>query len=130
LTESLPIEIRLTPDFRKQVRKLEKRYRKIQSDLHPILMQIQMGETIGDRLQGIDAEVFKVRIRNSDVNRGKSGGYRVIYWVKLPEYVVLLDIYSKSDRDDIEISTIQNIIAEFDSPGERLRQRQIDDELH
>jgi mRNA-degrading endonuclease RelE of RelBE toxin-antitoxin system len=113
LTESFPIEIRLTPDFRKQVRKLEKRYRKIQSDLQPILMQIQIGEIIGDRLQGIDAEVFKVRIRNSDVNRGKSGGYRMIYWLKLPECVVLLDIYSKSDRDDIETSTIQNIITEF-----------------
>jgi mRNA-degrading endonuclease RelE of RelBE toxin-antitoxin system len=72
-----------------------------------------MGEIIGDRLQGIDAEVFKVRIRNSDVNRGKSGGYRMIYWLKLPECLVLLDIYSKSDRDDIEIGTIQNIINEF-----------------
>jgi mRNA-degrading endonuclease RelE of RelBE toxin-antitoxin system len=113
LTESFSIEIRLTPDFRKQVRKLEKRYRKIQSDLQPILIQIQMGEAIGDRLEGIDAEVFKVRIRNSDVNRGKSGGYRMIYWLKLPECVVLLDIYSKSDRDDIEISTIQNIINKF-----------------
>jgi mRNA-degrading endonuclease RelE of RelBE toxin-antitoxin system len=113
LTESFPIEIRLTPDFRKQVRKLEKRYRKIQSDLQPILMQIQMGEIIGDRLQGVDAEVFKVRIRNSDVNRGKSGGYRMIYWLKLPECVVLLDIYSKSDRDDVEINIIQNIINEF-----------------
>jgi mRNA-degrading endonuclease RelE of RelBE toxin-antitoxin system len=113
LTESVPIEIRLTPDFRKQVRKLEKRYRKIQSDLQPILMQIQLGEIIGDRLQGIDAEVFKVRIRNSDVNRGKSGGYRMIYWLKLPECVVLLDIYSKSDRDDVEINIIQNIINEF-----------------
>jgi mRNA-degrading endonuclease RelE of RelBE toxin-antitoxin system len=113
LTESFPIEIRLTSDFRKQVRKLEKRYRKIQSDLQPILMQIQMGEIIGDRLQGIDAEVFKVRIRNSDVNRGKSGGYRMIYWLKLPECVVLLDIYSKSDRDDVEINIIQNIINEF-----------------
>ncbi len=121
LTESFPIEIRLTSDFRKQVRKLEKRYRKIQFDLQPILMQIQMGEIIGDRLQGIDAEVFKVRIRNSDVNRGKSGGYRMIYWLKLPECVVLLDIYSKSDRDDIEINTIQNIITEFD--------RQTDDEI-
>ncbi len=121
LTESFPIEIRLTADFRKQVRKLEKRYRKIQFDLQPILMQIQMGEIIGDRLQGIDAEVFKVRIRNSDVNRGKSGGYRMIYWLKLPECVVLLDIYSKSDRDDIEINTIQNIITEFD--------RQTDDEI-
>lgn len=113
MTESLPIEIRLTPDFRKQVRKLEKRYRKLQSDLQPILMQIQMGEIIGDRLQGIDAEVFKVRIRNSDVNRGKSGGYRMIYWLKLPECIVLLDIYSKSDRDDVQTNIIQNIINEF-----------------
>jgi mRNA-degrading endonuclease RelE of RelBE toxin-antitoxin system len=121
LTESLPIEIRVTPDFRKQLRKLEKRYRKIKSDLEPILIQIQMGEIVGDRLQGIDAEVFKVRIRNSDVNHGKSGGYRMIYWLKLTECAVLLDIYSKSDRDDIEMNTIQNIITEFD--------KQVDDEI-
>ena len=120
MTESLPIEIRVTPDFKKQLRKLEKRYRKIKSDLEPILMQIQMGEIVGDRLQGIDAEVFKVRVRNSDTNRGKSGGYRVIYCLKLPECVVLLDIYSKSDRDDIEVNIIQDIITEFD--------KQIDDE--
>ncbi len=120
MTESFPIEIRFTTDFRKQLRKLEKRYRKIKSDLEPILMQIQMGEIIGDRLQGLDAEVFKVRVRNSDTNRGKSGGYRVIYWLKLPECVVLLDIYSKSDRDDIEANIIQDIITEFD--------KQIDDE--
>ena len=63
----------------------------------------------------IGAEVFKVRIRNSDANRGKSGGYRLIYWLKLSEFVVLLDIYSKSDRDDVEVSTIQEIIAKFDN---------------
>lgn len=120
MTESLPIEIRVTPDFKKQLRKLEKRYRKIKSDLEPILMQIQMGEIVGDRLQGIDAEVLKVRVRNSDTNRGKSGGYRVIYCLKLPECVVLLDIYSKSDRDDVEVNIIQDIITEFD--------KQIDDE--
>jgi mRNA-degrading endonuclease RelE of RelBE toxin-antitoxin system len=114
LTESFPIKIRVTPDFRKQLRKLEKRYRKIKSDLEPILIQIQMGEIVGDRLQGLDAEVFKVRVRNSDTNRGKSGGYRVIYWLKLPECVVLLDIYSKSDRDDVEANIIQDIITEFD----------------
>jgi mRNA-degrading endonuclease RelE of RelBE toxin-antitoxin system len=120
LTESFPIEIKFTPDFRKQLRKLEKRYRKIKSDLEPILIQIQMGEIVGDRLQGLDTDVFKVRVRNSDTNRGKSGGYRVIYWLKLPECAVLLDIYSKSDRDDVEVNMIQDIITEFD--------KQIDDE--
>lgn len=73
-----------------------------------------MGEIVGDRLTDIGAEVFKVRIRNSDANRGKSGGYRVIYWLKLPEFAVLLDIYSKSDRDDVEVIAIQNIITEFE----------------
>ena len=121
MTESLPIEIRLTPDFRKQLRKLEKRYRKIRLDIDPILMQIQMGKIVGDRLQGIDAEIFKIRVRNSDTNRGKSGGYRVIYWLKLPECAVLLDIYSKSDREDVEINMIQSIINEFD--------KRIDDEI-
>jgi mRNA-degrading endonuclease RelE of RelBE toxin-antitoxin system len=121
LTESFPIEIRVTPDFKKQLRKLEKRYRKIKSDLEPILIQIQAGEIVGDRLQELDAEVFKVRVRNSDTNRGKSGGYRVIYWLKLPECIVLLDIYSKSDREDIEINIIQDIIIKFD--------KQIDDEI-
>ena len=77
-------------------------------------MQIQMGEIVGERLQGIDAEVFKVRVRNSDTNRGKSGGYRVIYWLKLPQCVVILDIYSKSDRDDVEVIIIQNIITAFE----------------
>jgi mRNA-degrading endonuclease RelE of RelBE toxin-antitoxin system len=62
LTESFPIEIRVTPDFRKQLRKLEKRYRKIKLELEPILMQIQMGDIVGDKLQGIDSEVFKIRV--------------------------------------------------------------------
>jgi mRNA-degrading endonuclease RelE of RelBE toxin-antitoxin system len=62
LTESFPIEIIVTPDFRKQLRKLEKRYRKIKLELEPILMQIQMGDIVGDKLQGIDSEVFKIRV--------------------------------------------------------------------
>jgi mRNA-degrading endonuclease RelE of RelBE toxin-antitoxin system len=118
LTDFPLIEIRLTPDFKRQVRKLEKKYRQIKSDLQPILTQMQMGEVIGDRLVGIDAEVFKVRVRNSDTNRGKSSGYRVIYWLKLPECVVLLDIYSKSDQNNIEINAIKSIISGFTGVAE------------
>jgi mRNA-degrading endonuclease RelE of RelBE toxin-antitoxin system len=115
LSESPPIEIRLTPDFKRQVRKLEKKYHQLKSDLQPILEQLQSGEIVGVRLQDIGAKVFKVRVRNSDAKRGKSGGYRLIYWLQLPECVVLLDIYSKSDRDDVEIETIKSIISEFEN---------------
>jgi mRNA-degrading endonuclease RelE of RelBE toxin-antitoxin system len=118
LTDLPLIEIRLTPDFKRQVRKLAKKYRQIKSDLQPILTQMQMGEIIGDRFVGIDAEVFKVRVRNSDTNRGKSSGYRVIYWLKLPECIVLVDIYSKSEQNNIEINAIKRTIAGFTSVAE------------
>lgn len=118
MTDFPLIEVRLTPEFKRQVRRLEKKYRQIKSDLQPILTQMQMGEVIGDRLVGLDAEVFKVRVRNSDTNRGKSSGYRVIYWLKLPECVVLLDIYSKSEQNNIEINAIKSIIAGFTGVAE------------
>jgi hypothetical protein len=69
-----------------------------------------MGEIIGDRLQGLDAEVFKVLVRNSDTNRGKSGGYRVIYWLKLPSPVQPSKCYSNAPL----IMDRTNFFLEFD----------------
>ncbi len=50
------------------------------NDLNPVLIQLEAGETPGDRIQGLGSyRVYKARIRNSDAQRGKSGGYRVVY---------------------------------------------------
>lgn len=56
---------------------------------------------------------MKVRIRNSDTQKGKSGGYRLIYWTDSAKLIVLLDIYSKSDQTDIEVNEIRQIIKGF-----------------
>ena len=45
--------------------------------------------------------------------KGKSGGYRLIYWLPSDESIVLLDIYSKSDQPDIDISEVRRIVEEF-----------------
>ncbi|MEG4500914.1 hypothetical protein QUB05_27930 [Microcoleus sp. F10-C6] len=39
---------------------------------------------------------------------------RMIYQVESPSIVLLLTIYSKSDRTDISLNEIRSIIAEFD----------------
>jgi len=36
---------------------------------------------------------IKVRLRNSDAQRGKSGGYRVIYYLKTKAKIILVTIY-------------------------------------
>lgn len=66
-----PIEIRLTPRFQKDLKILAKRYRSIRQDLQPLLRTLQTGQTPGDRIQGFNFPVFKVRLKNSDIKKGE-----------------------------------------------------------
>ncbi|OYD98051.1 addiction module antitoxin [Nostoc sp. 'Peltigera membranacea cyanobiont' 210A] len=83
-------EVRFTPPFKRRLKILTKRYRQIQIDIQPIIHQLEAGNFIGDQISGIDLTVFKVRAKNSDIPTGQSGGYRVIYQVVSPEFVLLL----------------------------------------
>ncbi len=107
------IEIAFTPEFKRNLRGLAKKYPHIRSDVQPIIEQIQHGEFIGDQVQGTGCTIFKVRIRNSDVSRGKSGGYRVIYYLKTATAVILITIYSKTEQSDISSAKIKKILSEF-----------------
>ena len=68
---------------------------------------------------GVKYQVFKVRLKNTDVQRGKSGGYRVIYYVKTRENIILATIYSKSDRSDVNNSIIELLKTRSPSLGKR-----------
>jgi len=118
LTNSPLVEIRLTPEFQRKLKSLAKKYRQVPTDLQPVLEQLQVGEFLGDQIPDIGTPVMKVRIRNSDTKKGKSGGYRLIYWISSTKLIVLLDIYSKSDREDIEVDEIRQIITRFSTTSE------------
>ncbi|MFN6565125.1 MAG: type II toxin-antitoxin system RelE/ParE family toxin [Nostoc sp. ChiSLP01] len=114
MTEPSPVEIRLTVEFQRKLRTLSKKYRQIQRDLEEVLKQLQGGNFVGDRLSGIGYEIFKARVKNSNIKKGKSAGYRLIYWIHSLNKIVLLDIYSKSEQEDIEVKEIQRILADFE----------------
>jgi len=118
LTDTPLVEIRLTPEFQRKLRTLVKKYRQVQADLHSILEQLQLGAFLGDQIPGIGSIVMKVRLKNSNIQKGKSGGYRLIYWISSPELIVLLDIYSKSDQKDTEVGEIRQIIKAFSTQSE------------
>lgn len=105
-----PVQVEFTPAFQTQIRKLKKRYRSIQKDLTPLLEALAAGETPGEQIPNTGYDVFKVRLPNRDAQRGKSGGYRVIYWLKTAKKRILLDIYSKSDQSNVDSSAISQIV--------------------
>ncbi len=104
------VSLEVSSEFKRNLRVLAKRYRHIRSDLEPLLAQLQAGESPGNQISGIDYPVFKVRVKNSDAKRGKSGGYRVIYYLRTKTTVTLITLYSKSDQGDISNSKIRQII--------------------
>lgn len=109
------VQIDLTPEFKRNLRNLVKRYRNIRSDLQTATQALEIGNFEGDRVAGIGEGyvVLKVRVRNRDIQKGKSAGYRLIYQVESPTSVLLLTIYAKSDQEDITADEIREILGEF-----------------
>lgn len=114
MSESKSNQVFAAPTFNRNIRTLSKKYRSIGNDLQPVIAQLERGELPGDRLSGIQYEVFKLRIRNSDIQKGKSGGYRLIYYVKTAIGIILLTIYTKSEQSDIAVDEIRRIITEYE----------------
>ena|SRR3989442_4651489 len=111
-SEPPPVSVEFARAFKRHLRALSKKYHHIRSDVKPVLQAIGSGEFLGDRIPGTEYVVFKVRVRNRDIEKGKRSGYRLIYQVKTPTSVLLLTIYSKLDQGDISANQIRKIISE------------------
>jgi len=106
-----PVQVRVSDRFATEIRQLAKRYRRIRLDIQPVIYQLEAGDLPGDQIPDMDYTLFKVRVRNRDAQRGKSGGYRVIYYLKTATQILLVTIYSKSDKSDIAAADVREIIT-------------------
>ncbi len=103
-------QVSFTPEFKRNLRLLMRKYPHIRADVEPLIGSLQAGETPGAQVSGTGYVIFKVRVANSDTRRGKSGGYRIIYYLVSTEAVILVTIYSKSEQSDISAAKIRQII--------------------
>lgn len=105
-----------TSNFRKEAKKLIKKYRSLKSELSVLEEQLmenpKMGIPIGE-------DVYKIRLAVKSKGKGKSGGMRVITLIEaeLVELedttdIYLLSIYDKSDYENISESKLKGLIKE------------------
>jgi mRNA-degrading endonuclease RelE of RelBE toxin-antitoxin system len=109
-----PIQIKASAHFQQDLKLLAKRYRRIRQDIQPVVEQLQAGEIPGDQVPGVGYAIFKVRVKNSSIQKGKSGGYRLLYYLKTAENIVLITVYSKSDQGDIAAKEIRAIVTQYE----------------
>jgi mRNA-degrading endonuclease RelE of RelBE toxin-antitoxin system len=112
--EPAKVAIEFTPEFKRNLRLLSRKYHHVRSDVQSVIEQLQAGDFVGDRIPGTLHVVFKTRVKNSDIQKGSSSGYRLIYWVKSPALAILVTIYSKLDQSDISAEQIRRFLNRFD----------------
>jgi len=94
--------------YQKAYKKLSKSYKHIDVDVKNYLSSIESKDDLGIELK---SNVYKVRIANSDKNKGKSAGYRLITYLKIVENQLhLLYIYDKSALENLTEKEIDSII--------------------
>lgn len=106
--------INLSRRFFKELKILKKKFNKIEDDLDPLFSMLAQEKIIGDKIQGFkNLEIYKTRVRNSSSKIGKSGGFRIIYYLKINKEegeIIALTIYSKSQKVDIVKKEILKIL--------------------
>ncbi len=89
----------------------KKKYKKIYGDIKTVTDELENGNFVGDRLEGLTlpekTAVYKVSVANSSTNVGKSHGFRLIYYVVIEEKVYLMTIYSK--KDDLRVPSDKQV---------------------
>lgn len=113
MSDKPTIRVDLSARFRRDVKRLLKKYRHVREDVQTLIDELEGGETPGNQVQGIQYTVYKVRIRNTDIQKGKSGGYRSIYYIKTSQMIVLITLYVKSEISDIPDDEIKRLIEEY-----------------
>jgi mRNA-degrading endonuclease RelE of RelBE toxin-antitoxin system len=93
--------------FDKQAKKLGKKYKSIKKDLKSF---VENFDSIHQQATVIHKNLYKIRLANSNKNKGKSSGYRIYYYVKLKEITYLVTIYDKSEITMIDESVLMEII--------------------
>jgi mRNA-degrading endonuclease RelE of RelBE toxin-antitoxin system len=98
--------------FDKQLKKLSKKYNLIKTDLIDFMNDF---EEHHKHSISIKNNLHKVRIANSNKNKGKSAGYRIYYYVKVEDSVHLLSIYDKSELSMIDERILDQYIDQITS---------------
>ena len=104
-------EVVLTRSFKRSIKRLAKRFPYVKADVRTAIQTLLQSPNLGVRIPG-GSGVRKLRVRNTNLGKGKSSGYRLLYYAaSQPVSVIyLLLLYAKSDRDDVTMRELKRLL--------------------
>ena len=99
--------IEYSDNFLKDAKKLSKKFKLFKKDLIQAVEEIETKNNLGVYL---GFSLFKKRVKNSSIPTGKSGGFRVIIYKQIEEKIVLISIYSKTEKENLSDEELSNLL--------------------
>lgn len=104
-------KVEISDNFKKEAKKLIKKYASLKAELSELFTQLEQTPTTGTPLGN---DIYKIRLAIASKNKGKSGGARVMSFVRVTATTVLLfSIYNKGDKDNISDKEIKELLKEY-----------------
>jgi len=104
------LNIKTLSYFDKDVKRLFKKYKQLPTDLKALKKELLENPKAGIELGN---RCYKIRLANSSIPTGKSGGFRIIYYhIDTNNNLYLMSMYSKSELENIADKIILNILKE------------------
>jgi len=104
------LKIQTLNSFTKDVKRLFKKYKQLPNDLK--LLKKELTQNPKSEIE-LGNRCYKIRLANSSIPTGKSGGFRIIYYYIDAEHnLYLMSMYSKNELENIDDKTILNILEE------------------
>jgi hypothetical protein len=97
-----------TETFERKLKRLAKKHKSLKTDLLEVIEELADNPTLGTP---IGKECYKIRVAITSKGKGKSGGARMITYVRIVSTTVfLMDIYDKSEQATISDKELQLLI--------------------
>lgn len=107
--------VEIARPFERALERLGRKYRGVTDEVDDLITQLEQDERPGDKIPNVGCDVYKVRLANPSAGKGKRGGFRVVYYLRREDEVLLLTIYAKVRQTDISPEEIRRIIEEHNS---------------
>ena len=104
-------EVILGEIFKKEFKKLSKKYRSLKSDVYQLIDSLEIEAVQGVKIR---ENTYKIRIAIKSKGKGKSGGGRVLTFVSFVDekssIISLLTIYDKSEKENVSDKYLDGLI--------------------
>ena len=109
------VSISYTQEFRKQAKRLAKKYRSLAEDLQAFVDELSQNPNMG---KDLGSGVRKIRMAVKSKGKGKSGGMRVITFNVIVDQtdteITLLTVYDKSEEESISDKEIKMLLESIE----------------